>query len=154
MQVRYQEITAESAYLDKVLTEGADKATEIAEVTIRNLKQAMGFYIWGIVSSKFLKESTILYSWISSVKCCSVFDSWISSTIYQINNSFGYLIYQMIVTITCNSVDLWKLSSKASNVQEWFATRPPSGSLYDGTNAHMYYIKNRSILWQKRFWSA
>ncbi|CAN7018059.1 unnamed protein product [Brassica oleracea var. botrytis] len=45
IQVRYQEITAESAYLDKVLTEGADKATEIAEVTIRNLKQAMGFYI-------------------------------------------------------------------------------------------------------------
>ncbi|KAL0710335.1 hypothetical protein Bca4012_017313 [Brassica carinata] len=45
IQVRYQEITAESAYLDKVLSEGADRATEIAESTIHNLKQAMGFYL-------------------------------------------------------------------------------------------------------------
>ncbi|CAN6807024.1 unnamed protein product [Brassica oleracea] len=45
IQVRYEEITAESAYLDKVLSEGADRATEIAESTIHNLKQAMGFYL-------------------------------------------------------------------------------------------------------------
>ena len=45
VQVRYEEITAESAYLDKVLSEGADRATEIAESTIHNLKQAMGFYL-------------------------------------------------------------------------------------------------------------
>ncbi|CAH2060645.1 unnamed protein product [Thlaspi arvense] len=43
IQLRYQEITAESEYLDKVLSEGADRATEIAEVTVHNLKQAMGF---------------------------------------------------------------------------------------------------------------
>ncbi|KAJ4903021.1 hypothetical protein Rs2_16972 [Raphanus sativus] len=45
IQVRYHDITAESAYLDKVLSEGADRATEIAEVTVHSLKQAMGFYI-------------------------------------------------------------------------------------------------------------
>ncbi|CAN8287864.1 unnamed protein product [Cochlearia groenlandica] len=45
IQSRYKEITAETAYLDKVLSEGAERATEIADVTVQNLKQAMGFYI-------------------------------------------------------------------------------------------------------------
>lgn len=44
MQVHYQEIIADRAYLDKVLSEGADRATETADATIHNLRQAMGFY--------------------------------------------------------------------------------------------------------------
>ncbi|XP_010429592.1 PREDICTED: tryptophan--tRNA ligase, chloroplastic/mitochondrial-like isoform X3 [Camelina sativa] len=44
IQARYQEITAEPEYLDKVLAEGADRATELGDVTMRNVYQAMGFY--------------------------------------------------------------------------------------------------------------
>lgn len=43
-QARYQEIIAEPAYLDKVLSEGADRAAELGDVTMRNMYQAMGFY--------------------------------------------------------------------------------------------------------------
>ncbi|CAH8263600.1 unnamed protein product [Arabidopsis lyrata] len=44
IQARYQEIIAEPAYLDKVLSEGADRAAELGDVTMRNMHQAMGFY--------------------------------------------------------------------------------------------------------------
>ncbi|KAL1224581.1 Tryptophan--tRNA ligase, chloroplastic/mitochondrial [Cardamine amara subsp. amara] len=44
IQACYQEITAETDYLDKVLSEGADRATELADATMRNVYQAMGFY--------------------------------------------------------------------------------------------------------------
>lgn len=43
IQVRYEEIMAEEGYLDTVLAEGARKATEIAENTLQNVYQAMGF---------------------------------------------------------------------------------------------------------------
>ncbi|KAL5558635.1 hypothetical protein UlMin_034846 [Ulmus minor] len=43
IQVRYEEIISDSAYLDKVLAEGATKAAEIADVTLSNVYQAMGF---------------------------------------------------------------------------------------------------------------
>ncbi|VVB09026.1 unnamed protein product [Arabis nemorensis] len=45
IQIRYQEITEDRAYLNKVLSEGADRATEIADATLHNLHQAMGFYM-------------------------------------------------------------------------------------------------------------
>ncbi|EOA27224.1 hypothetical protein CARUB_v10023333mg [Capsella rubella] len=44
IQARYQEIIAEPEYLDKVLSEGADRATELGDITMRNVNQAMGFY--------------------------------------------------------------------------------------------------------------
>ncbi|OAY54254.1 tryptophan--tRNA ligase, chloroplastic/mitochondrial isoform X1 [Manihot esculenta] len=43
IQVRYGEIISDSAYLDKVLEEGATKAAEIADATLNNAYQAMGF---------------------------------------------------------------------------------------------------------------
>ncbi|KAB5564737.1 hypothetical protein DKX38_004791 [Salix brachista] len=43
IQVRYEEIQSDSAYLDSVLEEGAGKAEEIADATLKNLYQAMGF---------------------------------------------------------------------------------------------------------------
>ncbi|KAK4792382.1 hypothetical protein SAY86_022817 [Trapa natans] len=43
IQVRYEEITSDSRYLDGVLAEGAGKASEIAEATLNNVYQAMGF---------------------------------------------------------------------------------------------------------------
>ncbi|KAK6927342.1 Aminoacyl-tRNA synthetase, class Ic, partial [Dillenia turbinata] len=43
IQVRYEEIMYESAYLDKVLAEGAEKAADIADATLNNVYQAMGF---------------------------------------------------------------------------------------------------------------
>ncbi|KAJ6414862.1 hypothetical protein OIU84_003805 [Salix udensis] len=43
IQVRYEEIHSDSAYLDSVLEEGAGKAAEIADATLKNLYQAMGF---------------------------------------------------------------------------------------------------------------
>ncbi|KAF9686077.1 hypothetical protein SADUNF_Sadunf03G0120800 [Salix dunnii] len=43
IQVRYEEIHSDSAYLDSVLEEGARKAAEIADATLKNLYQAMGF---------------------------------------------------------------------------------------------------------------
>ncbi|XP_042992455.1 tryptophan--tRNA ligase, chloroplastic/mitochondrial isoform X4 [Carya illinoinensis] len=43
IQVRYNEIMSESAYLDRVLAEGATKAADIADATLNNVYQAMGF---------------------------------------------------------------------------------------------------------------
>ncbi|KAH8513050.1 hypothetical protein H0E87_006377 [Populus deltoides] len=43
IQVRYEEIHSDSAYLDSVLEEGARKASEIADATLKNVYQAMGF---------------------------------------------------------------------------------------------------------------
>ncbi|CAA0821319.1 Nucleotidylyl transferase superfamily protein [Striga hermonthica] len=43
IQVRYAEITSDPTYLDDILAEGASKATSIADLTLNNLYQAMGF---------------------------------------------------------------------------------------------------------------
>ncbi|XP_030947177.1 tryptophan--tRNA ligase, chloroplastic/mitochondrial [Quercus lobata] len=43
IQVRYEEIMSDSAYLDRVLAEGATKAADIADATLNNVYQAMGF---------------------------------------------------------------------------------------------------------------
>lgn len=43
IQVRYEEIMSDPAYLDNVLLEGAVKAAEIADITLNNVYQAMGF---------------------------------------------------------------------------------------------------------------
>ncbi|XP_078429026.1 nucleotidylyl transferase superfamily protein isoform X2 [Wolffia australiana] len=43
IQERYREITSDTAVLDKVLEDGASKATEIAATTLKNVYQAMGF---------------------------------------------------------------------------------------------------------------
>ncbi|KAF7830099.1 tryptophan--tRNA ligase, chloroplastic/mitochondrial isoform X1 [Senna tora] len=43
IQVRYEEIMSESGYLDEVLAEGARKASEVADATLHNVYQAMGF---------------------------------------------------------------------------------------------------------------
>ncbi|KAL5697424.1 tryptophan--tRNA ligase [Ranunculus cassubicifolius] len=43
IQVRYEEIIADPAYLDRVLVEGAANASKIADATLSNVYQAMGF---------------------------------------------------------------------------------------------------------------
>uniref|UniRef100_A0ACD5W3Z1 Uncharacterized protein n=1 Tax=Avena sativa TaxID=4498 RepID=A0ACD5W3Z1_AVESA len=43
IQDRYEEIMADPAYLDSVLVDGAGKASEIADTTLNNVYQAMGF---------------------------------------------------------------------------------------------------------------
>lgn len=43
IQVRYAEIMSDPGYLDNVLAEGAGKATTIADATLNNIYQAMGF---------------------------------------------------------------------------------------------------------------
>lgn len=43
IQARYEEITSDSTYLDSVLEEGATKAAAIADTTLRNVYDAMGF---------------------------------------------------------------------------------------------------------------
>lgn len=43
LQVRYEEIMSDSAYLDRLLAEGATKAADIADATLNNVYQAMGF---------------------------------------------------------------------------------------------------------------
>uniref|UniRef100_A0A2P2LNR7 tryptophan--tRNA ligase n=3 Tax=Rhizophora mucronata TaxID=61149 RepID=A0A2P2LNR7_RHIMU len=43
IQVRYKEIVSDSAYLDRVLEEGATRASEIADATLNDVYQAMGF---------------------------------------------------------------------------------------------------------------
>lgn len=42
-QVRYEEIMSDSGYLDEVLAKGARNAAEIADTTLDNVYQAMGF---------------------------------------------------------------------------------------------------------------
>ncbi|KAI3854743.1 hypothetical protein MKW92_051468, partial [Papaver armeniacum] len=39
--VTYEEIMSESAYLDRVLVEGATKAADIADATLNNVYQAL-----------------------------------------------------------------------------------------------------------------
>ncbi|XP_017983541.1 PREDICTED: tryptophan--tRNA ligase, chloroplastic/mitochondrial isoform X1 [Theobroma cacao] len=43
IQVRYEDIISDPAYLDGVLAEGAEKAAAIADATLNNVYQAMGF---------------------------------------------------------------------------------------------------------------
>jgi len=43
IQARYEEIVSDPGYLDNVLLEGAEKASEIADITLNNVYQAMGF---------------------------------------------------------------------------------------------------------------
>ncbi|XP_062164118.1 tryptophan--tRNA ligase, chloroplastic/mitochondrial isoform X2 [Alnus glutinosa] len=43
IQVRYEEIMSDSAYLDRVLAEGSTRAADIADATLNNVYQAMGF---------------------------------------------------------------------------------------------------------------
>ncbi|KAL7112186.1 hypothetical protein ACP275_05G136200 [Erythranthe tilingii] len=43
IQVRYAEIMSDTSYLDNILADGATKASSIADVTVNNLYQAMGF---------------------------------------------------------------------------------------------------------------
>ncbi|KAK9052784.1 hypothetical protein SSX86_029414 [Deinandra increscens subsp. villosa] len=43
IQTRYEEIMSDTGYLDQVLAEGASKASDIADVTLSNVYQAMGF---------------------------------------------------------------------------------------------------------------
>ncbi|BAD87909.1 putative tryptophanyl-tRNA synthetase [Oryza sativa Japonica Group] len=43
IQVRYEEIMSDPGYLDGVLLEGSGKAAEIADITLNNVYQAMGF---------------------------------------------------------------------------------------------------------------
>ncbi|PRQ27563.1 putative tryptophan--tRNA ligase [Rosa chinensis] len=43
IQVRYEEIISDAAYLDGILAEGATKASDIADTTLNNVYQAMGF---------------------------------------------------------------------------------------------------------------
>jgi tryptophanyl-tRNA synthetase len=44
LQKRYQAITAEPGYVDRVLREGAERVTPIANATIETVKQRMGLY--------------------------------------------------------------------------------------------------------------
>ncbi|MFS7957084.1 putative glutamate synthase (NADH) [Helianthus anomalus] len=43
IQKRYEEIMSDTSYLDQVLAEGASKVADIADVTLSNVYQAMGF---------------------------------------------------------------------------------------------------------------
>lgn len=43
LQVRYEEIISDSAYLDGILAEGAKTAAGMADNTLNNAYQAMGF---------------------------------------------------------------------------------------------------------------
>ena len=44
IQKRYREITAEAGYIARVLADGAERVTPIADDTIRKVKKAMGLY--------------------------------------------------------------------------------------------------------------
>ena len=44
IQRRYSEITEDSGYLDRVLHEGAEAVTPIANSTVELVKQRMGLY--------------------------------------------------------------------------------------------------------------
>ncbi|XP_019184951.1 PREDICTED: tryptophan--tRNA ligase, chloroplastic/mitochondrial-like [Ipomoea nil] len=43
IQVRYEEIMSDTTYLDEVLVKGARKASDVANVTLNNVYEAMGF---------------------------------------------------------------------------------------------------------------
>ena len=45
IQQRYREITADPAYLDGVLEEGAQRVIPIADATVRLVKERMGLYV-------------------------------------------------------------------------------------------------------------
>jgi tryptophanyl-tRNA synthetase len=43
-QARYREITADPAYLDNILREGAERVAPIANATVELVKSRMGLY--------------------------------------------------------------------------------------------------------------
>ncbi|PKA64633.1 tryptophanyl-tRNA synthetase [Apostasia shenzhenica] len=43
IQIRYEEIASDPAYLDQILSDGAAKAAGLADITLNNVYQAMGF---------------------------------------------------------------------------------------------------------------
>ena len=43
IQARYHEVVADEAYLDEVLAQGAERAGVVANQTLDNCKQAMGY---------------------------------------------------------------------------------------------------------------
>ena len=43
IQQRYAEITSEPGYLDDILARGAARAAEVADATLRQVKEAVGF---------------------------------------------------------------------------------------------------------------
>jgi len=43
MQTKYQELLNDRAYLKDVLNKGAQRASEVANPTLSNVKEAMGF---------------------------------------------------------------------------------------------------------------
>lgn len=43
IQARYNEVVADEAYLDDVLARGAERAGEVANQTLGNCKEAMGY---------------------------------------------------------------------------------------------------------------
>ncbi len=45
LQSRYNELVDDPAYLDAILKDGAEKASEVADQTVRDVKDAMGFLI-------------------------------------------------------------------------------------------------------------
>lgn len=45
LQSKYNDLLEDPAYLDSILKEGAEKASEVADQTVRDVKDAMGFLI-------------------------------------------------------------------------------------------------------------
>ena len=45
LQSRYNELLADPAYLDGILKEGAEKAAAVADQTVTDVKDAMGFVV-------------------------------------------------------------------------------------------------------------
>lgn len=45
LQSKYKDLLEDPAYLDSILKEGAEKASEVADQTVRDVKDAMGFLI-------------------------------------------------------------------------------------------------------------
>jgi tryptophanyl-tRNA synthetase len=44
LQQRYREITAEAGYVDRILAEGCERVSPIANSTVNLVKQRMGIY--------------------------------------------------------------------------------------------------------------
>lgn len=62
LQVRYAEIMSDEAYLDDILAEGASKAASIADATLNNVYQAMGFlrrWAQSMVSGTWLNKERL-----------------------------------------------------------------------------------------------
>lgn len=89
---------SDTSYLDVVLAEGASKAASIADATVNNVYQAMGFL-------RRWSKSTILEDVRGHVIQVAILNDWIKSSRVLLYTFFAY--YQLLLQLSAFISSSW-----------------------------------------------